>query len=219
MDSIRPIRTRRKTKQTREIAGRQRAILECIEAGIAARGYPPSVREIAEAVGLASPSTVHNHLTSLERMGYLRRDPTKPRAIELLRPTTPTPSYTSVPLIGQVAAGSDVLAVEQFEDIVAVPSQLARPGSLFLLRVKGDSMVNAGILPGDLVLVRKQPDAEVGQIIVAGIPGDEATVKRLASLDDKVVLEPANPAYEPIVLSPDEVKIYGPVVALMRRMA
>ena len=146
------------------------------------RGYPPSVREIGEAVGLTSPSTVHTHLTTLQRLGFLRRDPTKPRAIEVrFDPASGAAverrPVRHVPLVGDVAAGTDVLAQENVEEMLPVPADLTGDGDLFMLRVRGDSMIDAGILDGDFVVARAQTTADKGDIVVAGIPGEEATVK------------------------------------------
>src|SRR5947209_5210614 len=196
---------------------RQREILEVIEAHMRARGYPPSVREIGEAVGLTSSSTVHAHLSTLQKLGYLRRDPTKPRAIEVrydpgsgaLAQRMPT---HHVPLVGDVAAGVNVLAQENIEELVPMPADFTGTGSLFMLRVRGDSMVNAGILDGDFVVVRQQPQAEKGEIVVAGIPGEEATVKRFSKKGNKVVLQPANDRLQPMVYDPADVQIFGKVV-------
>lgn len=209
------------TDQT--LTDRQRQILDFIEAQTRGRGYPPSVREIGEAVGLASPSSVHAHLAALQRKGFLRRDPTKPRAIEVrYDPTTEAAvargPVRHVPLIGDVAAGTDVLASENVEELLPVPADLTGDGDLFMLRVRGDSMVDAGILDGDLVVARSQPTAEVGEIVIAGIPGDEATVKTLLRRDGTVVLQPANENHAPIELDPDDVSIYGRVVTVLRRL-
>jgi repressor LexA len=202
---------------------RQRQILEFIESQTRDRGFPPSVREIGQAVGLTSPSTVHSHLNSLTRMGYLRRDPTKPRAIEVRwdpnsgvvmerRP------FRHVPLIGDVAAGTDVLAQENVEELFPVPSDFTGEGDLFMLRVRGDSMIEAGILDGDFVIAVQQSVAKNGDTVVAGIPGDEATVKTYRSDGDQVILVPANSTMDPMVFAPDEVPIYGRVVTVMRRL-
>jgi repressor LexA len=207
----------------KKITARQREILDFIESQMRDRGYPPSVREIGEAVGLTSPSTVHSHLNTLTRLGYLRRDPTKPRAIEVRwdpnsgvvmerRPVR------HVPLVGDVAAGTDVLAQENVEELFPVPSDFTGDGDLFMLRVRGDSMVEAGILDGDFVIAAQQPTAAPGDIVVAGIPGDEATVKRYQRHDDRVVLVPANSSMSPMELAADEVTIYGRVVTVMRRL-
>jgi repressor LexA len=205
------------------LTGKRRQILEFIAQQIRVRGYPPSVREIGEAVGLTSSSTVHTHLKVLQRQGYLRRDPTKPRAIVVrfepgsgaamdVRPVT------HVPLMGDVAAGTGVLAQESVEEVLPLPEDLTGTGTLFMLRVRGDSMVEAGILDGDYVVARQQQDAEQGEMVVAGIPGEEATVKYYRRRGKKVALVPANSAYEEILLPAEEVSIYGRVVTVMRRV-
>ena len=203
---------------------RQLDILAFIEKTVGERGYPPSVREIGTAVGLNSPSTVHSHLHTLQRLGYLRRDPTKPRAIEV---TADTASGTTaerrptrhVPLVGDVAAGTGVLAQEQVEELVPLPADFTGDGELFMLRVRGDSMIDAGILDGDFVVARVQSEARTGDVVVAGIPGEEATVKtyRKGSAG-KVVLEPANPRLEPMHFRADEVRVYGKVVTVLRKL-
>lgn len=205
------------------ITARQRQILECIERAMRERGYPPSVREIGEAVGLASPSTVHSHLSTLQRLGYLRRDPTKPRAIEVRfdpasGATVERRPVRHVPLVGEVAAGTDVLAQENVEEVVPVPADLTGEGELFMLRVRGDSMVDAAILDGDLVVARTQNTAEKGDIVVAGIPGEEGTVKTFNRRADKVVLEPSNARLSPMEFDPSEVTIFGRVVTVLRRI-
>ncbi len=202
---------------------RQREILDFIEAQMRERGYPPSVREIGEAVGLTSPSTVHSHLATLQRYGFLHRDPTKPRALEVRYDPTSGAAVERrpvrhVPLVGDVAAGTDVLAQQNVEETIPVPADLAGEGDLFMLRVRGDSMVDAGILDGDYVVARAQPEANQGEMVVAGIPGGEATVKTYKRDGDQVVLVPANAAYEPMVFSPDEVTLYGKVVTVMRKV-
>jgi repressor LexA len=202
---------------------RQREILEMIERHMRERGYPPSVREIGEAVGLTSPSTVHAHLSALQRRGYLRRDPTKPRAIEVRWDSNSDAAMDRrpvrhVPLVGDVAAGTDVLAQENVEEVLPLPADFTGEGELFMLRVRGDSMIEAGILDGDYVVCRAQADASQGEIIVAGIPGDEATVKTFTRRDGKVVLLPANARLGPIELDPAEVRVYGRVVTVMRRL-
>jgi repressor LexA len=207
----------------KKLTERQREILEFIEAETGSRGYPPSVREIGQAVGLTSPSTVHAHLATLQRHGYLRRDPTKPRAIEVRYDANSgvvadRRPVRHVPLVGDVAAGTDVLAQENVEEVYPVPADLTGEGDLFMLRVRGDSMIEAGILDGDLVVTRAQPTAEKGEIVVVGIPGEEATVKTYNRRDGEVVLEPANPALEPMVFDPSEVTIYGKVVTVLRRL-
>lgn len=202
---------------------RQREILDFIEAQMRERGYPPSVREIGEAVGLTSPSTVHSHLATLQRYGFLHRDPTKPRALEVRYDPTSGAAVERrpvrhVPLVGDVAAGTDVLAQENVEETIPVPADLAGEGDLFMLRVRGDSMIEAGILDGDYVVARAQPDANQGEMVVAGIPGGEATVKTYKRDGDQIVLVPANAAYEPMVFSPDEVTLFGKVVTVMRKV-
>ena len=205
------------------LTGRQREILEVIERHTRERGYPPSVREIGEAVGLTSPSTVHTHLASLQRLGYLRRDPTKPRAIEVRyegaggTPVERRP-VRNVPLVGDVAAGTDVLAAERVEELLPLPADFTGEGELFMLRVRGDSMIEAGILDGDYVVARRQPTALAGEIVVAGIPGEEATVKVFRPKGASVVLEPANARLEPMTFPAGEVQIDGRVVTVLRKL-
>ncbi len=205
------------------LAGKRRMILEFIAEQIRQRGYPPSVREIGEAVGLTSSSTVHAHLKVLQRDGYLQRDPTKPRAIVVNFETSSGAALrvrpaAHVPLVGDVAAGTGVLAEENVEEVLPIPEEFTGTGELFMLRVRGDSMIEAGILEGDFVVVRRQPDAESGEIVVAGIPGDEATVKTLKRRRNKIVLVPANPRLSELEFRPDEVTIYGKVVTVLRRL-
>lgn len=202
---------------------RQREILHVIERSMQERGYPPSVREIGEAVGLNSPSTVHNHLASLQKMGFLRRDPTKPRAIEVRFDTNSEVAMERrpsrhVPLIGEVAAGTNVLAQENVEDLIPLPTDFTGEGELFMLKVRGESMIEAGILDGDFVVARQQNVADNGDIVVAGIPGDEATVKTFKKAGGKITLLPSNPTMKPMVFDADEVTIYGKVVTVMRRL-
>jgi repressor LexA len=205
------------------LTGKRQEILEFISDSLRERGYPPSVREIGGAVGLASSSTVHAHLAVLQREGYLRRDPTKPRAIEVRYDPSSKVAMASrpvrqVPLVGDVAAGSGVIATEQVEELLPLPEDFTGTGSLFMLRVRGDSMIDAGILDGDFVVVRQQPDAENGEIVVAGIGEEEATVKLFARRRQKVVLTPANPSLSPLELDPSEVRVYGRVVTVLRRL-
>ena len=205
------------------LTDRQQTILTFILNEQQQRGYPPSVREIGEAVGLTSPSTVHSHLASLQRMGYLVRDPSKPRALEVRYDPTSGAAVDRrpvhhVPLVGDVAAGTDVLAQENIEEVLPVPADLTGEGTLFMLRVRGDSMVDAGILDGDLVVVRQQSDANNGEIVVAGIPGDEATVKTFRRQKGRIVLVPANARLEPMHFAPDDVQIFGKVVTVMRKL-
>jgi repressor LexA len=205
------------------LTGKRREILDFIESSLRDRGYPPSVREIGEAVGLTSSSTVHAHLATLQRQGYLRRDPTKPRAIEVRwdpnsdavvekRPTR------HVPLLGDVAAGTDVLAQENVEELLPLPEDFTGDGQLFMLRVRGDSMINAGILDGDYVVARQEHEARKGDIVVAGIPGDEATVKTYTRKGNKVVLLPANDRLDPMEFDAADVTVYGKVVTVVRRV-
>ncbi len=206
-----------------ELTGKRREILDFIAAELRERGYPPSVREIGEAVGLTSSSTVHTHLTTLQRQGYLRRDPTKPRAIEVRYDTNSGIAIDRrparhVPLVGQVAAGTDVLAEENIEELLPLPEDFTGDGPLFMLKVRGDSMIEAGILDGDYLVVRQQKEADKGDVVVAGIPGGEATVKAYGRRGTKIVLTPANAAMSPMVFAPDEVDLYGKVVTVLRRM-
>ena len=209
--------------QQTTLTPRQREVLEIIEQHMQQRGYPPSVREIGEAVGLTSPSTVHAHLAALQRRGYLRRDPTKPRAIEVRwDPNSDAVAerrpVRHVPLVGDVAAGTDVLAQENVEELLPLPVDFTGDGDLFMLRVRGDSMIDAGILDGDFVVCRAQTTADTGDIVVAGIPGDEATIKTFTTVGDRVVLVPANPRLGPMEFAAGEVKVFGRVVTVMRRL-
>lgn len=204
-----------------KLSDRQQQVLDFIRATVAERGYPPSVREIGEAIGLSSPSTVHSHLSALSAAGAIRRDPSKPRAIEILDPAPP-PAVTrddmrDVPLVGRIAAGSPVLAVEDVEDVYSLPESLVGSGPLFMLKIKGDSMKDAGILDGDMVVVRRQPDAVDGQIVAAMVNGEEATVKRLFRRDASVILHAENEAYDDIVLT-EGVAVLGVVVSVLRRL-
>jgi repressor LexA len=210
---------------------RQRLVLETIRACVEQRGYPPSMREIGEAVGLTSPSSVKHQLTTLERKGYLRRDPNRPRAIEVVQPDTarrvsreevtvvehdeahPVPSY--VPVVGRIAAGGPILAEQVVEDVFPLPRQLVGDGELFLLRVQGDSMVDAAICDGDWVVVRRQNVAENGEIVAAMLDG-EATVKTFKRVDKHVWLMPHNPAYSPI--AGDDAQVLGRVVSVLRSL-
>ena len=198
-----------------DISTRQREILDYIRDTVADRGYPPSVREIGEAVGLSSPSTVHSHLSTLEATGHLRRDPTKPRAIEVLGEETHPANVRNVPLVGRIAAGSPILAEEDIEDVYPLPAELVGDGPIFMLKVKGDSMIDAGILDGDFVVVHRQPDALDGEIVAALIDGDEATVKRLERKNGTVILHAENPAFEPMVFT-EGVELIGKVVTVLR---
>ncbi|MFV2144520.1 transcriptional repressor LexA [Isoptericola sp. G70] len=219
---------------------RQRRVLETIRASVESRGYPPTMREIGEAVGLASPSSVKHQLTTLERKGYLRRDPNRPRAMEVVDPSagdgaastagspvassslpTPdgsesevaTPSY--VPLVGRIAAGGPILAEQVVEDVFPLPRQVVGDGELFLLKVAGDSMIDAAICDGDWVVVRRQKVAEQGEIVAAMLDG-EATVKTFKQTGGHTWLMPQNSAYDPI--SGDEAQVLGRVVAVLRSL-
>lgn len=206
------------------LTDRQRQILEVIESSMRTLGYPPSVREIGEAVGLTSSSTVHAHLATLQRLGYLRRDPSKPRAIEVRYDPSSGAAIERrpvrhVPLLGEIAAGTDVLAQQNVEEVLPLPQDFTGDGQLFMLRVRGDSMIEVGIFAGDYVVVRQQAEARPGDIVAAGIPGDEATVKTLGkSTRGSVTLLPANAAYEPMTFDAREVTIYGKVVTVLRRL-
>jgi len=202
-----------------ELTKRQTQILDFIRAEIHRRGFPPSVREIGEGVGLSSSSTVHSHLAALEEKGFIRRDPSKPRALEVLdyRDTdraVDLGAVFAVPIVGSVAAGSPILAAENIESTMSLPAELAGE-STFILRVKGDSMIEAGILDGDFVVVRQQTTAENGEIVVAMIE-DGATVKRFFREADRIRLQPENASMEPIYSR--DVSILGKVVALFRRI-
>jgi len=200
-----------------DITPRQQKILDVIAETVRERGYPPTVREIGEAVGLTSSSSVHAQLANLERAGYLRKDPTKPRAMTLA--TDARADGTAVPVLGRIAAGVPTLAAEHVEDYLAVPTEFVRKGDHFALRVAGDSMQGAGILDGDMVVVRAQSDARNGDIVAALLGGpaeEEATVKRLQRRDGKVELIAENPAYAPIEMVNGN--ILGKVVAVLRRL-
>jgi repressor LexA len=202
---------------------RQQQVLDYIKQTVGDRGYPPSVREIGEAVGLSSPSSVHAQLNSLVEAGMIKKDPSKPRAIMI---TDETPVISSspasdgrtrdVPILGRIAAGTPILAAELVEDVMALPTELVGDGPVFLLEVKGDSMINAGIHEGDLVAIHSQPDARDGEIVAALINGEDATVKRLQRRDGKVHLISENPAYEPMVFT-EGVELIGKVVSVLRR--
>ncbi|GGM13002.1 transcriptional repressor LexA [Nakamurella endophytica] len=203
---------------------RQRKVLEVIRDSVARRGYPPSVREIGEAVGLKSPSSVAHQLAALQRKGLLRKDPNRPRAVDVRTPdemdetqesasSRPAPAY--VPVVGRIAAGGPILAEQAVEDFFPLPRDLVGEGTLFLLRVVGDSMVEAAITDGDWVVVRQQPVADNGEIVAAMIDG-EATVKTFRRRDGHVWLLPHNPAYEPI--PGDDAVVLGRVVAVLRKV-
>jgi len=208
-----------------DLSSRQQEILAYVNTHVDEHGYPPTVREIGQAVGLTSPSTVHAHLEKLAKAGLIRRDATKPRALEVIEggrsrrgavvELAPPSHSTVLPLVGEVAAGSPVVAEDRVEDYLTVPDQLASDAD-FVLTVKGDSMINAGILDGDLVVVRKQTDARNGEIVVALVGEEDATVKRFFRDGGRVRLQPENDALEPMF--PDEVQILGAVKAVLRRL-
>ncbi len=208
-----------------DLSSRQQEILAYVNTHVDEHGYPPTVREIGQAVGLTSPSTVHAHLEKLAKAGLIRRDATKPRALEVIEggrsrrgavvELAPPSHSTVLPLVGEVAAGSPVVAEDRVEDYLTVPDQLA-PDADFVLTVKGDSMINAGILDGDLVVVRKQTDARNGEIVVALVGEEDATVKRFFREGGRVRLQPENDTLEPMF--PDEVQILGAVKAVLRRL-
>ena len=214
-----------------DLTARQRLVLDTIRDAVERRGYPPSMREIGEAVGLTSPSSVSYQLETLQRKGYLRRDPNRPRAIELTRPSVsrslesrssapddgtgahPEPSF--VPVVGRIAAGGPILAEQAIEDVFPLPRQLVGDGQLFMLKVVGDSMIEAAIRDGDWVVVRQQPVADNGEIVAAMIEG-EATVKTFKRREGHIWLLPHNSAYAP--LPGDDAIILGRVVAVLRRL-
>ena len=201
---------------TASITPRQQRILDFIAGTVRERGYPPTVREIGEAVGLTSSSSVHAQLENLERMGLLTKDPTKPRAMTLSEPRA---GSVTVPLLGRIAAGAPVLAAENVEDYVAVPQDFAGDSDHFALKVEGESMIGAGIFSGDLVVIRAQDHARDGDIVAALLPGpaeDEATVKRLGHDGGRVMLIPENPALEPFEMA--DGRIMGKVVAVLRKL-
>nr|WP_202113157.1 transcriptional repressor LexA [Paenibacillus sp. MMS18-CY102] len=202
-----------------KLSNRQQAILEFIKNEVRDKGYPPSVREIGEAVGLASSSTVHGHLDRLEKKGFIRRDPTKPRAIEILDgdadlDSSFAMSFAKVPIVGKVTAGVPITATENIEDFFPLPSHMVGDHDVFILSVMGESMIEAGIHDGDYVIVRQQPTASNGDIVVAMTEEDEATVKTFYKEKDHVRLQPQNPTMEPILLK--NVTILGKVIGLFR---
>lgn len=204
-----------------KLSKRQQDILNFIKNEVKTKGYPPSVREIGEAVGLASSSTVHGHLARLESKGLIRRDPTKPRAIEILEveSDTPAPKYhvVNVPVVGKVTAGQPITAIENVEEYFPLPDTLVpAEEQVFMLEVMGDSMIDAGILDGDYVIVKQQPNANNGEIVVAMTEEDEATVKRFFKEKDFFRLQPENPTMEPIILK--NVSILGKVIGVYRHM-
>jgi repressor LexA len=200
-----------------DITPRQQRILDVIAQTVRDRGYPPTVREIGEAVGLTSSSSVHAQLANLERKGLLTKDPTKPRAMALA--AEPRAPSVPIPVVGRIAAGAPILAEEHVEEYVAVPESFADDREHFALRVSGDSMIGAGIVDGDLVVVRAQSNAQEGDIVAAVLPGpaeDEATVKRFHRDGNRIVLVPENPTMKPFEMN--DGRIAGKVVAVLRRL-
>lgn len=223
---VKAVRAVQPDQDIASLSDRQQRILAFIRESVVRNGYPPSVREIGDAVDLVSPSSVAYQLSALERKGFLRRDPNRPRAVDVRTPNElldedeaavraahPRPAY--VPMLGQIAAGGPILAEQSVEDVFPLPRELVGEGTLFLLQVKGDSMVEAAICDGDWVVVRQQPTAENGDIVAAMIDG-EATVKAYRNRDGHIWLMPRNQAYEPI--PGDEATIMGRVVTVMRRI-
>ena len=203
----------------KKVSKRQEAILDFIKEEVRAKGYPPSVREIGEAVGLASSSTVHGHLARLEQKGLIRRDPTKPRAIEILEPedSIQKQSVIHVPLVGKVTAGSPITAIENIDEYFPLPDIYGTSeDQLFMLEIMGESMIEAGIFDGDLVIVKQKATADNGDIVVAMTEEDEATVKRFFKERNHFRLQPENATMEPIIV--DQVSILGQVVGLYRRV-
>ena len=202
-----------------QLSKRQQAIINFIKGEVKAKGYPPSVREIGNAVGLASTSTVHGHLERLEKKGYLRRDPTKPRAIEVIDPdkaSLPKQESTLLPVIGKVTAGEPITAIENIDEYLPVPESIVGSGEAYVLNVVGDSMINAGILHSDQVIVRSQKSADNGEIVVAMTEANEATIKRFFKEKDHIRLQPENPNMKPIIV--EDCTILGKVIGVYRRI-
>lgn len=199
------------------LSSRQKEIFEFIKEEVSKKGYPPSVREIGKAVGLSSSSTVHAHLSQLEKKGYIRKDPTKPRAIEVLEDQEFLYSrdISPVPVVGNVTAGQPILAEENITDYFPLPKDLVQESTAFMLSIEGDSMINAGILDGDYVIVKQQSTASNGDIVVALLE-NEATVKRFYQEGDYIRLQPENDYFEPILTR--EVKVLGKVIGLFRKI-
>ena len=215
---IRKMKENEVLENMEKLTKRQQDILDFIKLKVQEKGYPPSVREIGQAVGLASSSTVHGHLSRLEEKGYIRRDPTKPRAIEILgddRMDTETQSVIQVPIVGKVTAGLPITAVESVEEHFPLPASIvAGADQVFMLRISGDSMIEAGIFDGDLVVVRQQQSAYNGEIVVALTEDNEATVKRFYKEKDHFRLQPENSSLEPIILK--QVSVIGKVIGVYR---
>ena len=207
-----------------ELSNKQLMILEFIKEQLLSKGYPPSVREICQAVGLKSTSTVHSHLNKLEKLGYIRRDPTKPRAIEILdggnvfanNNNTVMQEMINLPLVGQVTAGEPILAQQNIQEYIPLPAQLIKGTDTFLLKVKGESLINAGILDNDYVVVDKGATASNSQIVVALVNKESATVKRFFKEGNNVRLQPENDFMDPIILNERDVEIVGTVTGVFR---
>lgn len=205
-----------------DLSSKQIAILEFIKEQIALKGYPPSVREMCVAVGLKSTSTVHSHMNKLEKLGYIRRDPTKPRAIEVLDSNKSASEnglnqeILHLPLVGQVTAGTPILARQNIEEYIPLPANLVKGTDNFVLKVKGDSMVNAGILNGDYVIVDKKSTASNSQIVVALLHNEYATVKRFFKEDNIIKLKPENDFMDPMILNSKDVELVGIVTGVFR---
>ena len=208
----------------REVSDKQNEIYEFLKTYTDNKGYPPSVREICQAVGLKSTSTVHSHLNKLEKLGYIRRDPTKPRAIEILdggnvfanNNNTVMQEMINLPLVGQVTAGEPILAQQNIQEYIPLPAQLIKGTDTFLLKVKGESMINAGILDNDYVVVDKGATASNSQIVVALVNKESATVKRFFKEGNNVRLQPENDFMDPIILNERDVEIVGTVTGVFR---
>ncbi len=197
----------------------RRQILEFIVTCQRERGFPPTIREIGEHVGLSSSATVANHISVLRDAGYIEKNPQQPRTLTVrLDAANPAPEQhiRHIPFVGDIAAGTGVLAVETVHDLMSMPEQFAGRGDSFVLQVRGDSMVDAGILSGDFIVVERQRTARAGEIVVAGIPGDEATVKRFFPQGQRVILKPENSTMEPMDFDSNEVEIYGRVISVLR---
>lgn len=198
----------------------RRQILEFIMTCQRERNFPPTIREIGDHVGLKSPATVANHIDVLKAAGYIAKNPQQPRTLTVrldAEPATPDQHIRVVPYVGDVAAGTGVLAAENTHELMSIPEQFAGRGDCFVLQVRGDSMVDAGILSGDYVVVARQSEAHTGEIVVAGIPGDEATVKRFFPQGSRVVLKPENSTMEPLEFDARDVALYGRVISVLRR--
>lgn len=200
-----------------KLSNRQKEILDFIKSRVKQKGYPPSVREIGEAVGLASSSTVHGHLERLEKKGFIRRDPTKPRAIEIISEDFNAESnkdVVKIPIVGKVTAGEPITAIENVDDYFPLPAHIVSHDDVFMLTVQGDSMIEAGIFDGDFIIVRKQSTANNGEIVVAMTEDDEATVKKFYKETNYIRLQPENSSMEPIILK--NVLILGKVIGVYR---